>query len=103
MASPNSRDRRAIGMLGANLRDWRVLSGVTAELMAERVGISRTTLHAIESGSTTVKLENVIAVMRVLGLIGQVVDATDPMKSDIGRARAAMLIPKAVRQRKVSS
>jgi len=98
VAAPSGKNTRLIRALGRNLRDWRVIHGITAQLMAERAGISRTTLHAIESGSPAVRLENVMAVMRLLSLADAVVAATDPQNSELGRLRTTRPLPQRVRK-----
>lgn len=54
--------------LGENLRMARLRRKLSAELLAERAGISRRTLLSIESGEPTVAMGNYFQVMRVLGL-----------------------------------
>ena len=74
---------RAMTQLGRNIRNWRKINGLTAELTAERAGCSRDTLRAIESGRST-STENLLGVLRVLGLLDAVVSATDPLTTDFG-------------------
>ena len=54
--------------LGRNVRDWRKIHGLTAELLAQRAGISRETLRALEHGTGTVRLESLVAVLAALDL-----------------------------------
>jgi transcriptional regulator with XRE-family HTH domain len=79
------------------LRTWRKASRLTAELVAQRAGISRDTLRAIEDGSGSVKLENVFAVLEALGLDSMVTKAVDPAEDDRGRALLQRGLPERVR------
>jgi len=69
--------------MGENLRAWRKIHGLTAEMVAQRARVSRDTLRAIENGHST-SSENLLAVMQVVGVIHSVVDATNPVNDDFG-------------------
>ncbi len=84
-ASP--RRERYLETLGANIRRWRRLNGMSATDLAERATVTRATLRSIESGAGAARLDSVFAVLIALGLAEAVVDATDPYRSDAGRAR----------------
>ena len=60
---------RALADLGEHVRTWRKLNGLTAALAAERAGINRQTLRDIETGTGTVNSENLLRVLRVLGIL----------------------------------
>lgn len=96
----NQRDERVLHGLGDNLRRWRKLRGLTAEMVADRSGITAKTLRGIETGTGAARLENVIAVMRVLGVGDQLLDVTEPLNTDVGRARAGQSLPERVRVRR---
>ncbi len=83
MASTSPDVSRELARLGVNARAWRKISGLTAEMTADRAGVSRDTLRAIETGRTT-STENLLAVLRVLGIHSAVIDATDPVNSEFG-------------------
>lgn len=78
--------RRRIAEFGAHIRSWRKISKLSAELVAERAGITRDTLRAIELGTGTPRLENVFAVLEALGLDNTLVAAIDPINDERGRA-----------------
>jgi DNA-binding XRE family transcriptional regulator len=59
---------RQLSMLGERLRLARKRRRITSVLMAERVGITRTTLGRVERGDATVSLGLYLRVLRVLGL-----------------------------------
>ena len=92
------RTRLAAQRIGAHLTAWRKLQSLTAEQVADRAGISRTTLRHLERGETTVGLEAFLNVARVLGTLDRLVDALDPYETDLGRARADQALPKRVRR-----
>ena len=88
---------RQIADSGKHVRGWRMVLGLTAQQVAERADITRDTLRKIESGNPTVSFNNVAQVLRALGVLDQVVDAVDPLGSDIGRLRADKLVRKRAR------
>lgn len=98
MARPvPARTRISAERIGAHLAAWRKLQQLTAEQVAERAGISRGTLRNLENGATTVGLDVVLNVARVLGVLDRVVEAFDPYETDLGRARADEKLPQRVR------
>jgi len=98
-----SQVARALADLGEHVRTWRKLNGLTAALAAERAGINRQTLRDIETGTGTVNSENLLRVLRVLGILPAVVAATDPLSTDVGRLRADQALPQRVRRRQPPS
>lgn len=88
---------RQIADFGEHVRGWRMVLGLTAQQVAERADITRDTLRKIESGNPNVSFNNVAQVLRALGVLDQVVDAVDPLGSDIGRLRADKLVRKRAR------
>lgn len=88
---------RSLRALGNNIASWRKLQRLTTEMVAERAGISRGTLRALEQGKGTVSLENTLRVLRVLGVMDPVVRASDPLETDLGKLRAAEPLPRRVR------
>lgn len=88
---------RQITDLGEHVRGWRMVLGLTAQQVSERAGITRATLHKIESGDPGVRFSSVAQVLRALGVLDQAVAAVDPLASDIGRLRAGHLTKKRAR------
>ncbi len=82
---------------GKNVTNARKLHGLTTTLLAERAGISRPTLRSIERGDGSPRLENVMAVLRVLNLSSDVLTATDPQLTALGRLHADQALPQRVR------
>lgn len=60
--------RRILTDVGENIRLARLRRGLAASLVAERAGIARPTLHAIERGDPAVSAGNYATVLFVLGL-----------------------------------
>lgn len=71
--------------------------GLTAQQVAERAEITRDTLRKLETGHPGVSLGNTMQILRALGMLDTMVDALDPLASDIGRLRAGRLAKKRAR------
>lgn len=82
---------RDLKQLGVHIRNWRKVRGMTAVALADRAGISRSTLRSIETGEGTTKLASVMSVAAVLGINRILVDSIDPLRHDLGQARAYMM------------
>lgn len=91
--------RRAQRSLGDDLSIWRKLRGLTQAQLADRAGIGLNTLRRLEEGDGGVTLENVLRVLRALGLLDNLLRAVDPHESDVGRMRADDRLPRRVRPR----
>lgn len=83
----SARRERLQAELGENLRRWRRVNGLSATELAERAAVTRATLRGIESGTSSVRLDSLLAVLVALGIADAVLDATDPYRSDSARAR----------------
>jgi transcriptional regulator with XRE-family HTH domain len=60
--------QRVLTQMGAQIRAARLRRRLTSVQVAERAGISRQTLYAIEKGASTVSLGNYAHTLLVLGL-----------------------------------
>jgi len=89
--------RSAASDIGAQLRAWRKLRGLTVQQVAERAGVSRAAISRIESGTGAVNLQTVLRVAQVLGVLDLLVQATDPYETPFGRARADQMLPQRIR------
>lgn len=67
-ASPHPAVRRLLRELGENIRLARLRRGYSMELVAERAGMSRPTVRAVESGEPGVTLGSYANVLHSLGL-----------------------------------
>jgi transcriptional regulator with XRE-family HTH domain len=88
---------RAAEEIGEDLAAWRKILGLTAEQVAERADISRGTLRRLERGDPAVGFHVVLRVARAVGVLDTLTDALDPLKTDLGRARAGLIDRKRVR------
>jgi transcriptional regulator with XRE-family HTH domain len=92
-----ARTRRAAQELGERCAEWRKLQNLTAEQVAQRAGISNPTLWKLESGDPGVSIGVFLDVARALGFSDRLLDAVDPLQTELGRARAGQALPKRVR------
>jgi transcriptional regulator with XRE-family HTH domain len=88
---------RALRVMGTHVSNWRKLQRLTAAQVAERAGISRDTLRAIEQGKGTASTENLFRVLRILGILDDVAATADPYQTDVGRLRVDEILPRRVR------
>lgn len=95
--------RRSLRQIAENLATWRKLRGLTQAQLADRAGVHRDTIGRLERGDGGVSLENVLRVLRGLGILDGVTRALDPYESDIGRLRADEQLPQRVRPKRLGS
>lgn len=97
---PSTKARRTARALGEYLATFRRLQGLTAEQVADRAGITRTTLRKLERGETTVGLDVFLEVCRVLGVLDFVVAGMNPYETALGQSLAErnLALPKRVRR-----
>ena len=89
--------RRAQARIGADLAKWRRLRRLTAAEVADRAGLSVSTLARLERGEGA-SLEHTLAVARALGVLDALAGSVDPYETDLGRARADEVLPQRVRR-----
>jgi transcriptional regulator with XRE-family HTH domain len=104
--SPNPKPvplpvRRAAGEIAEHVVTWRKLSGLTQAQVADRAGLARGTVQRLEAADTGVSVENLLRVLRALGLLATLPHALDPFESDVGRLRSAERLPARVRPRRL--
>jgi len=90
---------RALRAIGENFAVWRKLRGLTEEQVADRAGVSRGTVRRLESGTSSVSLENMLRIARALGVLDEITGAVDPYSTDVGRLRSEEILPQRVRTR----
>ena len=62
------KHERLLAALGENLRLARLRRRLSAEQVAQRAGVSRSTLHLMENGSAGTSVGKLVQVLAVLGL-----------------------------------
>lgn len=100
MRAMTSKAARTARTLGDYVSTFRRLQGLTAAQVADRAGISRTTLRKLEQGDATVGLDVFLEVCRVLGILDFLVAGMNPYETALGQALAEqnLPLPKRVRQ-----
>lgn len=94
--------RRAVRRLADHVVAWRKLRNLTQAQLADRAGVSRTTLQSLERGDGGVSIENLLRIVRALGLMEQLPNALDPYETDVGRLRSDEQLPHRVRPRSLT-
>jgi transcriptional regulator with XRE-family HTH domain len=93
---------RALRGIADDLVAWRKLRGLTQVQVAERAGVSEGTLRRLEDGDGGISLENLLRILRALGILENLPRALDPYETDLGRLRAEERLPQRVRPRKLT-
>lgn len=83
--------------MGDHIRTWRQLQRLPQKVVAERAGISISTLRRIEQGDPGISLEALMRVARGLGQLDALASAIDPLHTDLGRLLAEQSLPRRVR------
>jgi transcriptional regulator with XRE-family HTH domain len=94
--------RRATRTLADDIAAWRKLKGLTQVQLADRAGVGTATLARLEKGEGGASVENLLKVLRALGVLDTVLKALDPYESDVGRLRASQTLPQRVRPRRLA-
>jgi transcriptional regulator with XRE-family HTH domain len=98
---PPAAVRRALTSGARDLSAWRKLRGLTQAQLADRAGVSLSTLRRLEGGDGGVTLENTLRVLRGLGILDGFSRALDPYESDVGRLRSDEQLPRRVDPRRL--
>ena len=88
----------AMRRIGLSLKSWRAMGGVTADELAEAIGVSRDTLSRVERGDSSVGVGTVLDVCGEFGLLDKVMGAVDPANSEVGKIGLLHGVPKRVRK-----
>lgn len=92
--------RRSLRKLGVDLSVARKKRLLTTAMMAERVGVSRSTYARVEKGDPTVALGIYAMALFVLGFGELFAELIDPRNDDQGLLLDAERLPKRVRPKK---
>ncbi len=88
---------KALQKLGQDINDARRRRRITVELMAQRAGLSRSTIGKIERGDPTTSMGGYGAVLFVLGMHRRLSDVVDSMHDLVGRRLEDENLPQRVR------
>ncbi|MEA2886831.1 MAG: hypothetical protein QOD11_1191 [Bradyrhizobium sp.] len=94
---PSITVRRALGKLGADIRDARRRRRLPSGVVAERAFTSRPTLQRIEAGDHAVSIGIYAAVLQALGLLDGLGTLAAASKDEAGLAIASDNLPKRAR------
>src|SRR5258708_2995298 len=92
-----SRLRRSLTKLGLDLSTARRKRRLTVGMIAERVGVARTTYLKVEKGDPTVSMGVYAMALFVLGFPDALADIADPRRDETGLLLDAERLPKRVR------
>lgn len=94
---PSIPVQRAERDIRENFVAWRKLRGLTVQQVADRSGVSENTVRRFLKDPGSISVENMLRIARSVGILDQLVAATDPLSTDIGRLRAGENLPQRVR------
>ena len=83
--------RKLLEEVGENIKLARLRLGFSMELVAERAGMSRTTLRSVEQGSPSVAMGSYANVLHVLGLHEDLADVA--ADDELGRKLQDAALP----------
>ncbi|NEG71093.1 helix-turn-helix domain-containing protein [Bifidobacterium ramosum] len=89
--------RRDLRTLGERFSQQRRLLSLTVADVAQRAGVSPTTVSNLEQGKA-VRTDSLLSIARVLQMADALVASCDPYSTDLGRLRANEQLPKRVRR-----
>lgn len=89
--------RAALKKFGADISVARRRRGITTVMMAERMGIARSTYDRLENGDPRVAIGTYMMALFVLGLGSPIADLVDPKTDDTGMMLGNERLPKRVR------
>lgn len=89
--------REALSVLGKLIRIGRTERGMTAQELADRVGISRTTLYSIEKGAPGPEIGTVFEAAALVGVRLLVQDDAELRIENARLSEKLALLPKSVR------
>jgi transcriptional regulator with XRE-family HTH domain len=82
--------------LGHDIATARKARGLTAEDMAERVGVDRGTLRRLEQGDPGATIHTLVMALSVLGLVERLAQLADIAQDDVALLGAKARLPQRV-------
>ena len=92
--------RKALRKLGGDIRDARLRRRIPVSVMAQRIGISRATLHKLERGGEAVSMGAYATALFVLGLGDRLAGIADARNDLQGLLLEEERLPKRVRSKR---
>jgi DNA-binding XRE family transcriptional regulator len=92
--------RRTLAKLGADIAIARRKRNLTSVMMAERIGVAKTTYLKVEKGDPSVSVGVYAMALFVLGFGDAMGDLIDSRRDDIGLLQDLQRLPKRVRSKK---
>lgn len=91
---------RGLSQLGQDMRDARLRRRISVAMMAERVSVSRATLHKIEKGDPGVSIGAYAGVLLVLGMLDKLRDLASVKNDALGLELDEERLPQRIRWKK---
>jgi transcriptional regulator with XRE-family HTH domain len=90
---PSAFERQLLIQLGERLRNTRQKQGLTTTALAERAGVSRMTLNAVEAGEPAPTMGTYLRVLSALGHAGDLaLVASGELRSDLSDKSASKVV-----------
>lgn len=99
IASPPFEVERALKALGANIRTARVRRRMSAQALAQKIGVTRQTIAEAERGKPSTAIAVYVGLLWALGLVDQLSAVASPLTDEEGAALARQHEPKRARTR----
>ena len=100
---PSAASRKALGKLGADIRNARRRRGLPMAVVADRAFTSRATLQRVEAGDPGVSIGIFAAVLQSLGLLEGLGQVADPSIDTVGQALAGAALPQRTHLKRASA
>ena len=97
-----SKVKRALGKLGGDIALARKKRSLTTLMMAERLGVAKSTYFKVEKGDPTVAMGTYAMALFVLGFEQAIEEFADPKRDEQGLLLDAERLPKRVRARRTT-
>jgi len=94
--------KRALGKLGADIALARKKRSLTVVIMAERLGVAKSTYLKVEKGNPSVGMGTYAMTFFVLGFDQTLGEIVDPKRDDQGLLLDAERLPQRVRVRRTT-
>ncbi|MGO7266015.1 helix-turn-helix domain-containing protein [Rhizobium johnstonii] len=93
---------RVLAKIGADISLARRVRRMAADDFAERIGVSRGTLHRLENGDPGISLNTFVMALHALGRLDALAQIADPSHDAITLSQMMQEVPKRIAKRKVA-